>query len=351
MFENNDVIDNRYQVIEEIGRGGMGAVLRVVVRNTNEQVALKYCMEYGDEILRRRFSREVRFMASIDHAHVMHVLNHNLDHNPPYFTMPIALNSISSEIGNGLPENEAIEIFKQICLGIQAIHNATGTHRDIKPENAMRMPEKVVVVSDLGLVKLEPRDTTILTQTAMFLGTRAYCAPEQLLPGGSRGADPRTDIFQLGKTLYQLITGEVPVLIDTGRLPTGLIYIIQKATRQHPDQRYQTVGVLMDAVENYILAMTPGASPDREYEAALQEASGLISGGQYRLENLETLLNMLLRFSDDSKDLIEQFERIPDTLLPIMVKNLPESVQTILEAYCIAIEDVIGGYIFSYAEL
>lgn len=83
-------------------------------------------------------------------------------------------------------------------MGVQAIHNANGTHRDVKPANALRMDDRRVVLSDLGLVKLDPRDTTILTQTAAFIGTRAYCAPEQLLPGGSREADARTDVYQLG---------------------------------------------------------------------------------------------------------------------------------------------------------
>jgi len=125
----------------------------------------------------------------------------------------------------------------------------------------MRLQDERIVVTDLGLAKLDARDTTILTQTTQFLGTRAYCAPEQLLPAGSREADARTDVYQLGKTLYEALTGESPALIDHSRLARGLGYIVERATRVQPDQRYQTVGALMDAVKTYISGKGPGASP------------------------------------------------------------------------------------------
>ena len=100
-------------------------------------------------------------------------------------------------------------LFRQVCLGVQAMHDSGIVHRDIKPANVLRFTGGRIAVSDLGAAKLEPRDTTVLTQTHVVVGTLAFLAPEQFLPGGSRRADFRTDIYQLGKVLYQLLTGPV----------------------------------------------------------------------------------------------------------------------------------------------
>ncbi len=89
----------RYTTIREIGRGGMGVVLEVTDEDTSDRCALKYCLA-DDEDARRRFSREVRTIASIQHTHVMPVLDQNLKNDPPYFTMPLAKHSLADEIGD-----------------------------------------------------------------------------------------------------------------------------------------------------------------------------------------------------------------------------------------------------------
>jgi eukaryotic-like serine/threonine-protein kinase len=350
MFKVGDTVDGRYLVEAEIGRGGMGVVLQAVDQTTGDHVALKFCPSNEDEQL-RRFAREVRVMASIVHENVMPVLSHNLTYAPPYFTMPLATRSIAEEIAAGISEDEALGLFKEICNGIQATHNAGTTHRDIKPLNAMRLPDGRVVVSDMGLARLDERDTTTITQAAQFLGTRAYCAPEQLLPGGSRDADARTDVYQLGKTLYEVLTGESPALIDHSHLPRGLGYIVERATREQPIQRYQTVGAMMDAIETYNLGKAPGASPSSAFDAALDEAKARLKANEYRQENLEAVATLALPFAEESKVLLEQFDRIPNEVLSVMARNTPEALLALLTPYCAAIEDIIGSYHFEYAQV
>ncbi|SLM49782.1 putative Serine/threonine protein kinase [Nitrospira japonica] len=328
----------------------MGVVYQVETVPAREVVALKLCFSDDDSMI-KRFAREVRFMASVNHPHVMQVISQNTDYLPAYFTMPLAQQSISAEIIKGLSEEETLNIFKQICLGVQAIHNAGGTHRDIKPDNIMRMMDGNVVISDFGLIKLDPRDTTTLTQTAAFLGTRVYCAPEQLIPGGSRGADARTDVYQLGKTLYEMLTKETPALIERSKIPSGLTYIIEKATQQQPDNRYQSVGSLLDAVLSYVSSKSPGASPDQEYELIIQEITGLAERGQYQTENLEKLMVVLLRFAGEPETFIEQFDRIPREVLPVLARHLSPSLHRVLVSYRQIIESAIGNYSFSYAEV
>jgi eukaryotic-like serine/threonine-protein kinase len=344
---SGDILDGRFEVLDEIGRGGMGVVLRARDQNSGDLVALKFCNE-PDEVSLRRFAREVRCMEMIKHEHVMPVLHSNLGYDPPYFTMPLAVGSLTSEIAAGLTEEDALKSFEEICLGVQAIHNSNATHRDIKPDNAMRMSSGMLVVSDMGLVKFDPRDSTTLTQTVAFVGTRMYCAPEQL--GSARDADARTDVYQLGKTLYEMIAREPPALIDTAKVPNGLAYIIERATRQHPDQRYQSVGVLMDAVETYVRAKSPDASPDREFEAAFEESQSLLKSGRYKKENLETLIASLLRFRENSDVLTKQFERLPDELLTVIARNLSSEMQGFLEVYNSALDEIVSDRGFAYGE-
>ena len=146
MLNFGDKVDGRYLVEAEIGRGGMGIVLRVFDVIEVEQVALKYCPSDEDEQL-RRFAREVRLMANIEHENVMPVTASNLTYDPPYFTMPLATGSIADEIAAGISEDDALEIFKEICHGVQACHNGGTTHRDIKPSNAMRLQDETIVVT------------------------------------------------------------------------------------------------------------------------------------------------------------------------------------------------------------
>ena len=350
VFDAGDLIDGRYEVLDEFGRGGMGVVLRVLDREEGEEVALKYCPA-TEEIARRRFGREVRIMAAITHPNVMPVLAQSDSYDPPYFTMPIAMGSVRDSVHNGLALDDALDIFKSICLGVQAIHGAGSTHRDLKPDNAIRMDDERIVIADLGLARLADRDTTTLTQTAAFLGTRMYCAPEQLLMGGSRTADERTDIFQLGKVLYELVTGDQPAVIDSALIPAGLEHVIDRATQQHPDRRYQTVGQLMDAVENFVRAQDPNASAHGEFDAALEQAEGLLAQDKYSSENLEKILELIGQFVDDDDYYIEQFERISSRLIGIMARMNPELLVRPLEKYCDAVENVIGGYNFAHAEI
>ena len=292
LFQPSDVIDKRFKVVKGIGGGGMGRVMLVEdLHSANLQVALKYCLP-GDQEMTRRFAREVRIMAGIQNPNVMPVLFSALDHDPPYFTMPLGKNSIADELGIlSKDEPKALEAFKQICLGVQAIHRAGGTHRDIKPPNAMRMSSGEIVVSDLGLAKLDPRDTTILTQSNVFMGTEAYSAPEQRVLRGTREADARTDVYQLGKLLYELLTGCLPVAMDLNAVPVGLAYIIRKATRDSPGDRYPSVAHLLDVIAAYQYASTPGADPARTIEALMQQAEILLRSNRYERPVVQQILD------------------------------------------------------------
>lgn len=350
-IDSDGIVDNRFKVVDSIGRGGMGTVLKVVDLNDGLEYALKYCPD-NDDSMRLRFSREVRIMRSIDHQNVMSIIFHNDKYDPPYFVMPLAKSS-NLIFSNGTSNlMNSLGFFMKICTGVQAIHTAGSTHRDIKPDNILIMSDGTVVISDLGLAKFDQRDSTILTQTMVVgLGTPLYCAPEQNIPGGSRDADARTDVFQLGKVLYELVTGDKPFLIDTKLIPIGLAHVVERATQQLPDRRYQSVAQLMDAVQSFIRAKQPAATPTSQFDLHLERAVALLEDSKYDAGNCEQVLESLIQLTENSVEYIENFEKIPDTLLTIMAEKNPQSLEKALEVYCHSVENEIAGYNFSHAEI
>ena len=227
----------------------MGRVVEVENLADGVHHALKYCD--GSPLGKKRLIREARILAGFDHPHLLPVVGSNLSHDPPYFLMPLASSTLEAELGREVGDlSWACGAFRHVCLGVQALHQAGIVHRDLKPANILRLHDRYVV-ADLGTGKREPRDSTVLTGTCAILGTLSYLAPEQLMPGGSRHADARTDIYQLGKVLYQMITRRSPAVIDASALPPGLSHIVQRATAARPPDRYPDVAELLEAVEAY----------------------------------------------------------------------------------------------------
>jgi serine/threonine protein kinase len=351
-FNIGDIIDLKFKVVDHLGHGGMGAVVKVMRLKDKKIFALKYCTENEEELL-KRFAREVRIMQGISHPHVISVEDANLDFRPPYFLMPLADHSLQDEIDDfKTDEDKALDAFEQMCFGVQAIHNSSCVHRDIKPLNALRFADGRIAVSDLGLAKLDQRDTTTITQTNVLLGTRPYCAPEQLLPGGSREADRRTDIFQLGKALYEMMTGKSPALIDVTALPPGLKYIVQKATRENPVDRYQSIGSLMDAIKSYRLSKDPAQHPRETFENMIGKANELLKQNQYNPAELKQMIDILADgIPLAAGTIIDLFAAIPKPLLRVMVSDMPDEAIQCLEKYARSVKDAIGTYDFAKAEL
>jgi len=351
MFTVGDVIDEKYVVLDKIGEGGFGAVFHVSDGHGDE-FALKICVDTAPE-QRRRFAREVRVMARIDHHNVVKVVGSNVDHDPPYFVMPLAVGSVSAElVWMSHDEEAAIAAIKAIAYGVQAIHAIGATHRDIKPLNALRLTDGSLAVSDLGLAKFNDRDTTILTRTTGNLGTFAYAAPEQFQPGGTRDADARTDVYQLGKTLYELLTGELPHMMDFKKVDPGLVHIIQRATRHDAADRYQSVQEFLDAIKNYELTKNPDAHPTAAFDKLLGDATSLLEQkNQYDPAALIRMVTVMLRHVDDAKLVIERFERIPENLISVLASDHPAEAETLVRAYRDAVDAAMGRYSFEHAEI
>jgi len=349
-FEVGRVVGGRYRVVRAIGAGGMGAVVEVERLDDGRRLALKRCRLAG--AWRKRFAREVRLMQRVKHAHVVPVVAADLKADPPYFVMPLAEGSLADELpGLAGREVEALKAFRQACLGVQAIHGSGIVHRDIKPANILRFRGGRVAVSDLGVAKLAARDTTVLTQTRAVVGTLAFLAPEQLLPAGSRLADARTDVYQLGKVLYQLVTGGSPAMIEPAALPRGLAHVILRATSVNPDDRYPDIGEFLDALRYYELSKDPARNTREALENLALQAEAELERGGCRAETVRELLALLAPLDRlDPATAIERFDRLPDDLLPVMAAGYAPEFYPVLRAYTAALPARVGGFRFAYAD-
>lgn len=351
-YSVGDIINKRYKVTHLMPEGGMGCVVCVTRLKDNKSLALKYC-KYDDLSYTRRFLREVRVMRTIDHPNVLSVIATSNSHRPPYFVTEVAPNSLEAEVADLCKDHSAaLDAFEQLCRGVQGIHNSGAVHRDLKPANALRLQSGVIVVCDLGLAKFSERDTTILTQTRVLLGTDMYAAPEQKLPDGSRAADVRTDIYQLGKTLYQLLTGKHPILLDLRDIPAGLAHVIRKCTRDNPSDRYRSVGELLDAVGQYRKYSDPSLRPIQAAEALLSSIESESEIGRYDEQQVAKVLSLMDQIeAEDDEAFAQILENVPLPVLRVCAAEFAEQFLPIIKRYARIVSTTAGAQSFAYAEV
>jgi tRNA A-37 threonylcarbamoyl transferase component Bud32 len=216
------MIGGKYEVLRELGKGGMGIVYEARHAGTGRRVALKEIMKdsLGDKTLIERFYREARATSAIETRHITPVLDTGSDPDTqnPYLVMELLtgedLQSYLDRAGI-LDEELAVKIVAQACVGLARAHEAGVIHRDIKPANLFlhRLDGEVVVkLLDFGVARVKEGLATIdnraLTATGVMLGTPLYMSPEQVV--GAKNLDHRTDVWSLGIVLYEALTGVTP---------------------------------------------------------------------------------------------------------------------------------------------
>lgn len=346
-FSIGEYVDEQYLVVDYLGQGGMGAVLHVRDQWDREW-ALKYC---DDDFLRPRFAREVRMMTKVQSQHVIRILDHDLDHDPPYFLMPLAQCSIERDL-SWFSRNllATLDIFDQVCVGVIDLHASGVFHRDLKPANILRIDGGRYVVSDLGLARFESRDTTILTNTIQHIGTEDFLAPEQRRPEGAVSADARTDVYQLGKVLYSMATGLAPAFLDFTKLPVGLDHVVRTATADDPARRYQTAKQLHRAVRSYRASLDVRHNPREILDnliARLEERSGGMPTNQALVSLIEALSHCC---AQDECVVVKSVHQVPAKWFGQLGRLFDSQMYPILVAYEKAVRNTIGGADFSEAD-
>ncbi|MFI7289610.1 protein kinase [Streptomyces anulatus] len=213
------IIADRYELATILGQGGMGQVWTAYDRRLDRRVAVKLLRpdrvagptgsDAADE-LRRRFVRECRVTAQVDHPGLVTVHDAGSDDDDLYLVMQYVE---GADLADHLAEQDpypwpwAVTVAAQLCAVLCAVHAVPIVHRDLKPRNVMVRPDGTVTVLDLGVASVLDTDTTRLTHTGSPIGSPAYMAPEQAM-GGAVG--PYTDLYALGVLLHELLSGDVP---------------------------------------------------------------------------------------------------------------------------------------------
>jgi serine/threonine protein kinase len=202
----------KYELIAEIAKGGMGSIYRARDRESGAIVAVKIMPPHmaANEVLLKRFEQEFKAARRLEHPNIVRALDFSDDRSSPYLVMEfVEGESLGQKLEREgrMPEADAIRIIAQVAQGLHRAHKQGMVHRDVKPDNVLIRIDGVAKLADLGLVKETETDLN-LTKTGRGLGTPHFMAPEQFR--NAKGADIRCDIYSLGATLYQMVTGELP---------------------------------------------------------------------------------------------------------------------------------------------
>ena len=250
-----------YRIIEKLGEGGTGAVYKAVDVNLDSPVAIKALNVelHGDPELEQRFRAEIKALGQLHHSNLVRLQSLLLADGRPWLAMEYIEGETFAQMvqrRGPIPADEAIPLFEQALAGIGYSHSLGIVHRDIKPANIAVNRQGVVKVMDCGLAKI--LSTRGMAKSGTRVGTPAYMSPEQFL---NRPVDARSDVYSLGVTLYEMLTGKVPFSADNdyqimadhvntpappltqffAYVPKAAEQAVLKALAKDPEARYQSV--------------------------------------------------------------------------------------------------------------
>lgn len=277
MIKIGDIIADRYEIQDKIGAGGMSDVYRAYDSKLNRPVAVKVLkQEFSDNAdFLSKFRVEAQAAAGLMHPNIVNVYDVGEEYGSHYMIMELVEGITLKryiEKKARLSVKEAVSIAIQVANGIESAHNNHIIHRDIKPQNIIISKDGKVKVTDFGIAKAATSNTI----TSNVMGSVHYTSPEQVRGGFS---DEKSDIYSLGITLFEMLTGRVPFNGDTtvavaikhiqepmptprdyvSEIPISVEQIVMKCTQKSPDRRYQVVPELIEDLKRSLI------SPDEDF--------------------------------------------------------------------------------------
>ncbi len=278
----------KYNIVNEIGRGGMGSVYLALDEVLNRKVAVKELKidehkkrdpeAYNTMI--RRFKKEAQILAQLNHKNIVSVFDIVEQNQSQYIIMEYLDGSNLEEKldkEGSLPLLEAVSIIADTCLALDYIHKRNIIHRDVKPSNIVILSDGVVKLTDFGVTR--DLNSATMTMDGSLVGTIAYASPEQ----DSRDLDGRSDIFSLGVVLYELITGQKPFVGDT------IASVLLKIATKDPAKPSDINPKIHKMLEN-IVTKAMAKSLSQRYTSSMDMYNDLINYKQALEENNITLL-------------------------------------------------------------
>jgi serine/threonine protein kinase len=267
-----------YQIVEQIGQGGMATVFKAYQPSMDRYVAIKILPSHftEDESFVGRFTQEARTLARLEHPHILPVHDYGEQEGITYLVMRyVQAGTLKDLIAREGPMalEEAARILGQVGRALDYAHSQGVVHRDIKPSNVLVDQRGDTFLTDFGIAKLVA-ETAQFTASGAIIGTPAYMSPEQ---GMGKPADSRCDIYSLGVVLYELVTGRVPFEAETPLavllkhvndplplprqikpdLPAAVERVILKAMAKAPEDRFQSAQEMIDALRYVPRLWTP----------------------------------------------------------------------------------------------
>ncbi len=270
-LEPGMVLAQRYEIVEILGQGGMGAVYKATDRELNRTVAIKVIRPdlARDRGIVDRFKQELLLAHQVTHRNVIRIYDLSEADGMKFITMEYVegenLLTLLHEKKKFSAE-EAVEIMQQVCRALEAAHTVGVIHRDLKPQNIMRDKTGRILVMDFGLARTLEGDG--MTQSGALVGTMEYMSPEQAL---GKPLDQRSDIFALGLIFYEMLTGQMPFKADStiaslirrtqeqvaplsdhdASIPRSVSSIVQKCLERDLELRYKTAAELLADLETW----------------------------------------------------------------------------------------------------
>ena len=271
VFREGDILGERYEITKLLGMGGMGAVYKAHDIKVGRTVGLKVIRPDLAEkpAILARFKQELILARQITHKNIIRIYDLNEANGVNFITMEFVegedLRTILTRQGK-LPTEEAVEIFQQVCAGLNATHSEGVIHRDLKPANIMRDQSGRVVIMDFGLARTLQGEG--MTQTGMMVGTMEYMSPEQAT---GLELDTTSDIYAAGLIAYEMLTGKMPYAADSAvasllkrsqerakpmidvdsSIPRDLSTIVARCIEPDRKKRYQNTAELIADLEDW----------------------------------------------------------------------------------------------------
>src|ERR1700716_381825 len=267
-----DVLAGRYEILQLLGEGGMGAVYKAMDRELDRPVALKLIRPQlaANPGMLARFKQELLMAHQVTHRNVIRIYDLGDADGVKFITMEFVegqdLHALIQE-NKKFPPEEAVKITQQICRALEAAHSVGVIHRDLKPQNIMRDETGRILVMDFGLARMVEGEG--MTRTGAMVGTMEYMSPEQAL---AKDLDQRSDLFSAGLIFYELLTGKMPYAADSAlaslikrtqeravpvsdqdtSLPAALSTIVSRCLERDPGLRYQNAGEVLGDLDAWI---------------------------------------------------------------------------------------------------